>query len=109
MTALETLPISPFVRGEERKVWNDILQPLNVPAKYRRCIACICHQHGVCTPSHLKELLDLHQSPDGMQKEFQGFTDEDFPEYFRGVRDKVEYLLELPAIFSPDSPDNFYG
>lgn len=110
MTSLETPPLSPFAQGEERKAWNDLIEPLHVPSKYRKCIACICHQHGVCTPSHLKELLAIHESPDGMKKEFQGFTDGDFPDYFRGVRDKVEYLLELPALFPSDAhSENFYG
>ena len=45
-----------------------------------------------------------------MQKEFQGFEEQDFPDYFHGIRDKVQYLLELPALFpSDDRSDNFYG
>lgn len=100
---------SPFARGTERAEWNALIEPLHVPAKYRKCIACILHQHGVCSPAHFKELLALHRSPDGMQREFPGFTDDDLPEYFRGVHDKVEYLLELPALFPDAPPENFYG
>ena len=100
--------ISPFPEKAERTEWNTLLRPFHVPHQYHKCIACIFHQHGVRFPSDLKKLLDLHQSPDGMQRAFQGFEEKDFADYFQGVHDKVEYLLELPVIFPSSKPPEPY-
>lgn len=114
MTPPETL--SPFPTGTQRAEWYKAIEPLHVPPKYRKCVACILHQYGICSPAELKDLLQLHRSPDGMQQEFRGFQEKDFPDYFRGVREKVDYLLELPALFpqsespkTPDIPDYYLG
>lgn len=108
MTPSDTL--SPFPACKERAEWNELLNPFHVPKQYRKCIACICNQHGIHSPTDLKRLLELHRSPDGMRREFQGFESQDFADYFRGVHDKVEYLLELPVIFpSSESSESYYG
>lgn len=109
MTPVDTP--SPFPQSAERAEWNDLLRSLHhIPSKYRKCIACICNQHGISSPAELKALLDLHRSADGMCSEFQGFDTGDLADYFRGVHDKVDYLLELPAIFPSVKPSEpYYG
>jgi hypothetical protein len=68
-------------------------------ALYLQHIDIILREEGIQSAEELRELLELHALPVGHGKPFEGFSERDFGDDCKGVREKVHDLLTLRTMF----------
>lgn len=90
------MPLETLTSGNDTR---EILTSLRVPAIYLQHIDVILREEGIQSAEELRELLELHALPVGHGKPFEGFSERDFADDCKGVREKMHDLLTLRTMF----------